>query len=492
MLQVKGLQPVWDRSIVDEANTTADFTVGTPVKRETVMVADLPWEKGLMHYVNVIFDNGKYRMYYISHLERAQKKEYANDMKGTTIEIFNTFVCYAESEDGIHWTKPNLGLCEWNGSKENNILLRSIDKTEEGGFFDNFYVFIDENPDCPPEKKYKATAYMHYYRLGGYSSADGIHWNLEAIWDLEGKFDTLNVCWWDKEIKKYVMYVRDFHDIPADGDINKGIRDARRTESDDFMHWTKPELIKFVGSDDYPIYTNQISRYYRNPDIYIGFPTRYEERPGWNDSFEQLCGKETRLRVMKDCPRYGLTVTDCVFMCSRDGIHFDKCDEALFTPGYEFEKNWIYGNGYLGYFMMETPTDDGENTELSMFLNEMYYHNGNDPDELIRYTIRRDGFACYKAKYKGARLVTKPFVFDGDEMYINFSTSAKGNIFITIKDEEGNEARTCELFGDKDARKVRFEGAEIADFSGKAVTLTFDMKDSKIYSFEFKRNGGKR
>ena len=31
--------------------------------------------------------------------------------------------CYAESQDGIHWDKPELGLCEWCGSTANNINL---------------------------------------------------------------------------------------------------------------------------------------------------------------------------------------------------------------------------------------------------------------------------------------------------------------------------------------------------------------------------------
>ena len=193
---------------------------------------------------------------------------------------------------------------------------------------------------------------------------------------------------------------------------------------------------------------------------------------------------------MKQARRYGLTVTDCVFMTSRDGLHFDKCDEALFTPGYEFAPNWIYGNCYLIYFMLETPVGDGENKELSMFVLQGYAHSESGyKDTIERWTLRIDGFACYKAKYSGAKVVTKPFVFDGDELYINFSTSAKGNMFITIRDEDGNEAKTCELFGDKIDRKVRFENADIADFAGKTVTLEFEMKDAKLYAFEFKKGG---
>lgn len=490
MLKLCGLEPVWDKAIVDEEKTTADFTVGTPVKKEAVLIADKPWEQGMAHYNNVVFDGEKYRLYYVCHPEWVKKNEHTEATEGTTIEILNTFVCYAESLDGLHWEKPSLGMCEYNGSKDNNIILRSIDKTEPGGFFDNFFVFIDTNPDCDPKKKYKATAYANLYRFSGYSSADGINFNLEAIFDVPGKFDTLNVCWWDEKIKKYVSYVRDFHNIPENGDLNAGIRDARRTESEDFLHWSVPELITFNNTEDYPIYTNQVMRYYRNPDIYIGFPTRYEERPDWSDSFDELCGREERLAQVARVKRYGLTVTDCVFMSSRDGLHWDKIDEAIFSPGMEFERNWIYGNCYPAYFMLETPTEDGENKEISMLLGEYYAHSRlTRPavDIVYRYTIRRDGFALYRAKYKGAKFVTKQFIFEGDELRINFSTSAKGSVYITLRDEDGNEAKTGEIFGDSDHRRVKFD-KDISAFANKPVTLEFDMKDAKLYAFEFIKN----
>ena len=485
MQKINGLQPIWEQSIIDKELTTASLTVGTPVKRETVFVPDEPWEMGAAHYPNVIYDNGVYRMYYVTHLIGEVVSAPEKDKLANTVVIHNHFICYAESRDGLHWEKPKLGICEWNGNKNNNIILRSEDKPEAGDFFDNFFVFIDTNPDCDPQKRYKATAYMNYHKLGGYTSPDGIHFTWECTFDMPGKFDTMNVCWWDKEIRKYVAYIRDFHDIPANGDVNAGIRDVRRTESEDFVHWTIPERITFRDTEDYPLYTNQIRRYYRNPDIYIGFPTRYEEHPEWSDNFEELCGREGRLEVMKSSKREGLAVTDSIFMSSRDGLHWDKIDEAFFTPEPEFGPNWIYGNCYNAYFMMETAADDGVNKELSLFVSHHYAHTpANDmPDVMVRYTIRRDGFACYKAKYKGGKVVTKPFVFEGEEFYINFATSAKGSIVITIKDENGNCAKSCKLFGDSDERRVRFEGAEIRDFAGKTVTLEFDMKDAGLYAF---------
>ena len=103
---------------------------------------------------------------------------------------------------------------------------------------------------------------------------------------------------------------------------------------------------------------------------------------------------------------------------------------------------------------------------------------------LYRYTLRTDGFAYYKAKASGARVVTKPFVLTGDKLEINFATSAYGNIFITVRASDGSESTTVELFGNSTSRRVSFDEKPLSDFVGKEVTLSFDMKDARLYSFE--------
>ena len=484
MIRIKGLQPVWEKSVIDEEKTTAVFTVGTPVKREVVFSADGPCEYGRAHYLSILHDGEKYRGYYVT--SYADKKTQAED----TVAILDSNIAYIESEDGFNWTRPKLCICEWSGNKENNLILRSRDKIggRRGDFFDNFFVFYDKNPNCDPKKRYKALAYAHKYMLSSYSSEDGIHFTFDGILDVEGHFDSCNVCYWDADIKRYVAYIRGFHDIP-EGDLNAGIRDARRIESEDFVNWTKPELIKFINSDDYPIYTNQIMPYYRNKDILIGFPTRYCERKAWTRNFDELCGKERRLQRLHGTShrRQALTVTDCVFMASRDGINFDKCDEALFTPGPEYNENWIYGNCYPAYFMKETEGDNGVK-EISMLVG--HYHTMTPcevtrPDEYVRYTLRVDGFASYNASFKGNKVVTKPFVFEGNDLHLNFSTSAKGSIYVTVRDENGRSSTSYEIFGDSDDRRVHFSGAPLSEFAGRPVVIEFEMKDAKLYSFAF-------
>ncbi|GIT29989.1 MAG: hypothetical protein Ct9H300mP1_20350 [Planctomycetaceae bacterium] len=49
------------------------------------------------------------------------------------------FYCYAESHDGIRWTKPDLGFVEFNGSKKNNIIWDGVGPTK-------FSPFLDKRP----------------------------------------------------------------------------------------------------------------------------------------------------------------------------------------------------------------------------------------------------------------------------------------------------------------------------------------------------------
>ena len=99
--------------------------------------------------------------------------------------------------------------------------------------------------------------------------------------------------------------------------------------------------------------------------------------------------------------------------------------------------------------------------------------------------IRLDGYVSRHAPYAARRLVTKPLVFQGKKLVVNFSTSARGRIFLTVRDESGRELRSAEIFGDKVDRVVGFEGGSLADFAGRPVVLEFEMSDADLYSFRF-------
>ena len=83
--------------------------------------------------------------------------------------------------------------------------------------------------------------------------------------------------------------------------------------------------------------------------------------------------------------------------------------------------------------------------------------------------------------------MTKPFTFEGSELEINFSSSAFGDITVTVCDEKGNELegyKSIKIFGDSTSRKVRFE-KDLKFLENKPVRLKFELRDTNLYSFKF-------
>ncbi len=464
----------FDDYLIDTQKTTAEFRLHNPIRKDIIMTLTKSWEGSAPTYFNMFYDQNKWRMYYLG-------GEYY-DKRGMR-------VCYAESVDGINWVRPKLNICEWEGSTENNVLL-------DGRYvcIDNCFVFRDDNPACPPEKKYKAIMYQIKLKpekktsLWYFYSADGIHFQKGEKITEEGAFDSLNVVFWDKDAEKYRCYYRSAHTYGQRDTVynfnEEHIRDIRYIESKDFVNWSKPIMLDFGEVEDVSLYTNQVQKYYRAPHMFIGFPTRYLYRREWTPTYDELCGKQARRERMQKHSRYGLAITDGLFMSSHDGVHFKRYDEAFFRNNIERGKNWIYGDGYCCYGMIETPSSvEGEPNELSLFLVE----NGwVGPKNLVRYTIRVDGFVSLHAGHKEEVIITKPFVYDGSELLINFATSSWGNMYFTLIDGDGNEYKSYETFGDALDRKVHFKDQQIVKkLSGKSVTLKITLKDGDLYSLKF-------
>jgi hypothetical protein len=481
---------LWDDYLIDTEQSTVTRVMQHPIRRERVLDYDMPWEGDGCDFQNIVKVGDIWRMYYLAW--RMMNEDMTMHTQG---EIY---VCCIDSRDGFHWERPVVGACEFNGSKENNILL---DKSFCGGF-DNFYVFKDQNPSCPPEELYKATYAVWITNpdssvtrlLECACSADGLHFVKKGLITDKGKFDSLNICHYNPHTGKYILFLRDFHEFPEgidekDGkiaDLNEGIRDVRMIESADFKYWSEPVMLDFNGADDYPLYTSVAQPYYRADHVMVGFPSRYVERRAWSSNFERLCGAEMRKKRIEIHPRYGYTTTDCLFMCTRDGKTWDRPDEAFMRPGKENEWTWVYGDCYPSLGMIESPTDiPGEDPDLSMYIPMRHWSTKSS--WLYRYTLRVDGFVSRHATYKPQLLVTKPFRFSGGSLSINFETSAMGYMVIELTDKNGRPLEgytSCELFGDSISRIVDFPG-DLSKLAGRTVRIRITMSDADIYSFKF-------
>lgn len=457
-----------DGELLDAGRTTARETLHHPQRRECVMTNDAPWEADGWVYYTVLQDERIFRMYYLC-MPMYNREHTRHDPP------FH-HICYAQSGDGIHWHKPDLGICAYEGDTHNNIV--AITDT-----MDAFHVFIDRNPACPASERYKAVYTRPGRQLWCMTSADGLHFQDGWMLCDKGVYDSHNTAFWDGNTGRYVCYARDFHES-AEGER---IRDIRRMESGDFRTWSEPERISYADSPyDFHMYTNGIQPYFRAPHLYVAFPARYTERREWTANYERLCGAERRRWRMQFHPRYGLAVTDGLFMSSRDGRRFRRWNEAFLRPGPESEKRWVYGDGYAAYGLIETRSAvEGEDRELSL------YASANDwsdtPVQVFRYTLRLDGFVSRGAGYAGGEVVTQPLVFEGEALSVNFATSAAGGMRVRLEDAEGNALAgydSGELFGDATDRRVDFE-RPLSELRGKPVRLCFHLRDAEVYAFQF-------
>ena len=191
--------------------------------------------------------------------------------------------------------------------------------------------------------------------------------------------------------------------------------------------------------------------------------------------------------------RYGTAITEGLFMTSRDGVLFNRWNEAFLRPGIERPGTWNYGNIYLSWSIIETKSSlKGAPNELSFYAGENF-RSTTDNVAVRRYTLRKDGFVSVNAPTSGGELVTKLLTFTGNKLILNFSTSAAGDIKVEIQDENGSpipgyKVEDCDpIFGDSIERVVKWKNAPpLSSLDGKAIRLRFVLKDADLYSIRFK------
>lgn len=486
------LQVMWDDWIVDTNKTTAVRQLHQPTYAGVAMLHDDAWEGDASSWHNIVVDSDEkgtlYRMYYLGWdcVKDIIKSRDPNNEK--TYQI-----CYAESRDGVTWVKPNLGLFTYNGSKANNIILdRSCgDITRWGGVLS---VFKDENPVCPPDERYKGLT--GGAGLNCYVSADGIHFRFGwTLFKNEGRrvmFDTMCNAIWDRRTSLYHVYVRGNRKVPKDErDLmwNDGeMRQIVHATSKDFRTWTPRNPVEYDSPDgptfEYPMYSNDAVAYDRNPDLFVAFPTRYNERCKWTANYDALPDPENRKVRCKVERRMGLAITDCLFMMSRDGHRFLRYDDAFMRPGPERTTGWVYGSCYPARGLVRTKSPIGAADELSFYVPTGQFFER--PPVLERYVLRQDGFVSRHAGFRGARVVTKQFRFSGDTMLVNFSTSGRGQMRIIMYSKALKDPLVSAwMFGDQVDRPVPFPAGGLSAVSGQSVTVDFRMFDADLYSFRF-------
>jgi len=444
-----------DHYLVDTLINTR-IVLHQPRDEGVVLRFDKSWEGVFSGYCTIIRDGEIFRLYYRGVPEAGGD---GNNLETT---------CYAESPDGIKWTKPNLGLYEIEGSCDNNVVLAG-----EAPFSHNFSPFLDSNPDRKAKEKFKAMAGIEKSGLFGFVSEDGIHWKKSGNKALitDGKFDSQNVAFWSVKEEMYLCYFRTW---TKEG--YNGYRSISRSTSKDYVHWSDTEAMTFGDTPLEHLYTNQTHPYFRAPHIYIGVAARFM-------AGRQVLSEEEAMRL-KVNPDYFKDCSDAVLLTSRGGSSYDRTFmEAFIRPGIGLQ-NWVSRSNYPALNIAQTGPE-----EMSVYLNQDY---AQPTAHLHRYSLRLDGFSSIRAGYNGGEMLTKYFTFKGKELHLNYSTSAAGELKVEIQDEKetaiaGFSAEDCPpVIGNEIDRSVRWKtGQNLQNLQGRKIRLRFIMKDCDLYSIKF-------
>jgi hypothetical protein len=207
-----------------------------------------PDEFGVQFYGSILRDEGKFRMWYV-----------AVDSGLTRSATYTTSLrqAYAESDDGIHWNRPDLGLVEYRGSRDNNLML-----VEPGplGAINLKVIYDPEDPD--PSRRYKMTNLTWWSRdghrgpgtLAPLVSGDGLRWRLAIdtipVGGMLPHEDIVlpryhveaagGLYKWDG---MYYATGQTAVDVHATGATGRAVTTFR---SHDFIHWSETKNLAFV------------------------------------------------------------------------------------------------------------------------------------------------------------------------------------------------------------------------------------------------------
>jgi hypothetical protein len=455
-------------------------------------------------YATVLPEDGKFRMWYNGE----------SDTSGR-----NWVVSYAESSDGLQWTKPELGIVEHNGSKKNNLLF----PIEYGT---NTPLVIKDEAESDPARRYKMVfesavnggtdVYLNW-------SADGIHWQWppHRLW---GKSPGHNKT------------IRGFH--PWHEPLSSFFRDPLSSHPD--------YLWKVYGQDIYAGNPHFYPAKARNMCLVHG-PTPYEfvpysanpvldPRTGWQE--DQVHGGLVQ-------PYEGVYVSlyqhwqgedwkvDFRLAASRDGLHFVRIDPQsavlplgpagswdsgmLCTPNFFFERDgklWLYYRGSVGTLATGRVLSSAQNSpDLQQ----------SDPWRMMTglARLRRDGFAYltvgameyltqppryvdipkYRAPTEG-RLATIPVEAEGigeRTLHINLENFAPGfaSVKAQFRDDQTGEVipgysfDDCDPAGDPSLdHRITWNGsADLDQVNARRIRVEFQLfgalDSPQLYSFWF-------
>ena len=444
-----------DARIVEDAQN-AELTVGVVKKSSAnpLFGEDKRWEKRFDNlYANVIYDDEEqiYKCWYspfvVDHSSKGMSSRQREEVKYRAPRNREMAICYATSEDGIDWVKPEMGLVEHDGSRANNILWRGGVGTKALQEGPHGSGILKDLQDPDPTRRYKA--FLKSEILSVAFSADGIHWEPAiACPEADSAGDTHNNAFWAPTLGKYVGITRQWGKPFG--------RQVAWTSSADFVNWDKTRIVLEGLGERHQTYAMPV---FFHGGVYVGLVAIHDQDADrvWA---ELTWSPDTKTwhRVLPGTPLIpnGGDEGDCDWGCVYP---------AAYPVFLEDEIRLYYGGS------------DGLHTS---------WRNGF----FCLATLRPDGFAGYKASdvAEPATVTTTP-IFDGKApLRVSADIADGGKLVVRVLGEEKQLlVESQPLAGTVSDSDVRWlDDSALDAIKTQRARLQFTFQEATVYSFSVK------
>ena len=457
----------WRRLFLDDAHIVAQqglrrvFHPAQKHPNNPVIRPTEPWEGGRPYvHGTVLCDQGRLRMWYLMNAD-CPRCRYRNG--------------YAESTDGLVWEKPKLGLCDYQGSKENNLVLTDKEVValalnlnvikrpwigDPGGRYIAFFNSLATKPLTPR------------FAL----SEDGIHWTVSpAVVNGLRSGDELRVCY-DPYRWRYVATCKCVKE-------RRG-RAVSLATSLDGVQWQGIEAGQPLV---YSLETgNQANQIYEMPlfayqGLYLGLPDIYHA--AWPD--HDRVSDEEMVAAEEGSP----TTSEVEIAWSRDLAHWLRPPGAGTCPFIPLGPQGAFDCGLVM---------GAANTPVVMGDELWFYYGGWDgPHRILTQraaiglaTLRLDGFASMQADAQEGWLVTPVETFSEPRVTINAQVAPGGQIVAELLDQNGQpvagfDRQNCEPFqGDSVRQVLKWKEAGKGHLPpGGRMRIRFLLRNAELYSY---------
>ena len=447
---------VLDSRII-ESTKNAKLTLGEVRKEKSnpLFVEDSPWEPRYDNmYPNVIYDEEEnlYKCWYCPFIVDQRTTETHPDRRKPSLTPYmdarpagrEEALLYATSKDGINWTKPNLGIVNFNGNSNNNIVSRGLSGAG----------VIKDELEKLPGRRYKA----FYCSNSGYKmrySSDGLNWGDEVALPGVGESDCHANMIWSPELKKYVGILRHYDPIPVTGN-----RKIARTESIDSVTWTKSETI-IEGTPQDQLHDMVI---FRDGGVYLGLL-----------GCMNYPSKETRNGVRQHIE----------LAWSPDSYKWHRIN-----PGTPFISNSKSNNNEYGKMPYDwgcvfpsAPVFRDDEVRIYYGASDWYFFDWRKGG-LALATLDKNRWAGYEAinDIEQAVVTTTPLKLD-DHIHITADVGKGGLIVVNVLDQKGEILGSSQGIKNSCTEfKLNF-GPEYNHLKGSKCRIQFIINRAKIYSF---------